>query len=239
MVGLNGYETTTQMIIFPLRKLFYALLLITAVFALLNGLLGLEHFLNDGEDMRQTYVFLDLDTEANLPTWFTTVLLFCSSLCAALIAALRRHASAPLWPYWWAVSGIFLYLSVDEATQLHESWGNIHPAIAQLDGVFHYSWVVPALALVALSALIFAKFFFSLPQRTQRLLLLASAVYLLGAIGMEMLKAYMLTVWETGEGTVTGVLVIVEESLEQIGASLFLVTFLAYLKSLTPSVKLT
>jgi hypothetical protein len=59
---------------------------------------------------------LSLEGEGNIPTWFTTVQFFLVGVGALLIAwASERSRLA------WAVTGLaFLFLSMDEAAQLHE-----------------------------------------------------------------------------------------------------------------------
>ncbi len=65
----------------------------------------------------------DLDAEANIPTWYATVLLFSVALCASLIFFVERARviQRSLWRYFWlAFSAIYLFISLDEAARLHE-----------------------------------------------------------------------------------------------------------------------
>lgn len=214
------------------RRVLFVLLAITAVFALINGLLGLNQYLTGEADWGLLHNLFDLNLEATIPTWFATVVLFCSSLALAAIARTKWRVRDAFRYYWWALSLIFLYLSVDEAAQIHERWDDNFEVIDNLPGFFFYGWVVPGLILVGLSALVFARFFFHLPRATKTYLVIAAFSYVGGAIGMEMLGGYVLDT--RGSGVATGLIVIAEESFEQVGAIVFLVAFLGYLQNTPP-----
>lgn len=64
----------------------------------------------------------NLDLEANIPTWFATLLLFATSLTSYLIYALehKKNSGTALSSFWLAFSCIFCFLSLDEASGLHE-----------------------------------------------------------------------------------------------------------------------
>ena len=212
------------------RQLLFFLLATTALFALVNGLLGLQQYLTGEVNRGILYNLFDLNIEATIPTWFTTIVLFCSSLTLAAVARTKQRERDAFRYYWWALSLIFLYLSVDEAAQIHEHWDDNLEVIDNLPGFFYYGWVVPGMILVGISALVFARFFFHLGRATQTYLLIGAVTYVGGAIGMEMIGGYVLDT--QGPGVVTGLIVIAEESLEQVGAILFLVAFLDYFQNL-------
>lgn len=220
------------MITLPLRRSLLTLLAITLAIALINGLFGVDQYVGGSDNTGRLYAFFDLNSESNFPTWFSAALLLGSGLVAAAIAYLKSQLRAPLRWYWWGVSATFFYLSVDEAAQVHENWGDITPTIDNLGGAFYFGWVVPGTALVALFLILFAGFIAQLPRRALVNFTLAGTTYLVGAIGMEMLGAYVLT--SRGSGVITGLVVIAEESLEQIGAILFLYALLDYLRAFTP-----
>lgn len=73
---------------------------------------------------------VDLDREANWATWFNSTMHLCTALGAALVAWLTH--SRALTPVqrrsalgWLAASAIFLYLSMDDAAQLHETFAAV------------------------------------------------------------------------------------------------------------------
>src|SRR5688572_24749726 len=130
--------------------------------------------------------FFDLNRERNLPTWYQGLALL---LCAVLlwgIAGARARAGASGVRHWRGLAVIFVYLSCDELFKWHER--TVEPLRAWLnltDGFLLYTWVVPAVVLVALVAALYARFFFRLPPDARRLFACAAALYVGGALGME------------------------------------------------------
>ena len=170
--------------------------------------------------------FLSLSYERNLPTWYASGLLLC---CALALAAIARHAAltgAPRRRHWWGLAAAFLYLSMDESVGLHEhlsDWVHLH-------GVLYFSWVVPAGVAVLALALAYLPFLAHLPVRPRRQFLVAGALYVTGALGMELPLGYW-TELHGNDNLVYALIDLVEESLELLGASLFLAALVEYLEA--------
>ena len=64
----------------------------------------------------------DLDAEANIPTWFSTILLFCVSLTSLFIYIFGRNIEilASGQSFWLGFSAVYCFLSLDEAARIHE-----------------------------------------------------------------------------------------------------------------------
>ncbi len=64
----------------------------------------------------------DMDQESTIPTWFSTVLLFAVSVSTYFIYILgRENKEYSVWPsFWLAFSIVYCFLSMDEASILHE-----------------------------------------------------------------------------------------------------------------------
>lgn len=154
-----------------------------------------------------------LSYEQNLPTWYSSMLLFCSGL-----AVWQRRAHAPSHRLHWRGLALGLMAaSIDESVELHERLGGL----VGTSGILYFDWVIPAGLVVAVVAILYLPFLRSLPRDTGRRFLLAAAVYLGGALLMELPLGY----WTEGHGTDNlGYALIdwVEECLEICGASLFL-----------------
>lgn len=172
---------------------------------------------------------LDLDHEANLPSWFTSLLLAANAGLLVLITlatAARRAGSRVL--YWGGLAFIFFLLSFDETAAIHER--SITPLRTALDltGVLYYSWVIPAAICVAIFCLTYASFLFSLPRRTAGLFILAGATYVGGALGLELVGgAYVSAV---GLDFSYAMITSTEEALELFGLTIFLFALLDYLR---------
>jgi hypothetical protein len=97
--------------VIPVRKLFFLLVSI-AVFLLLM------HFCS-GKAPSTLHDRFDLDAEANIPTWYSTVLLFAISMSSLLIYRLSP-ADRPSRDFWLVFSFAYGYFSLDEAARFHE-----------------------------------------------------------------------------------------------------------------------
>lgn len=125
--------------------------------------------------MRQIF---DVDEEDSFPTWFSAfLLLFTSVTCGALArrASQEGHVNAVSWT---ALGIGFLLLSIDEIAGMHET-------INSMD--LPFSWTVPGAILAAFSGGLFVPFLLRLPRGIATRFVLGGAVYLGGALGVEVL----------------------------------------------------
>ena len=129
-----------------------------------------------------------------------------------------------------ALSLIFVYLSLDEISDLHGLWRQFTlPDSYRLPGTTdpNYAWVVPGLVLVVALAITFRRFVLELPARTQRLVVLAGAIYIGGAIGAELVGG--LIVNATWNNTAFLIVSALEEVGEMLGIALFIYALLLHL----------
>ena len=128
-----------------------------------------------------------VDSEQSLPTLFSVLLLLaCAGVLRATSVAARR-AGAGGDRQWKLLSWIFVYLACDDAFELHERLIDPVREGLGLSGILYYAWVVPAAVAVLLVAALFARFVWNLPRTIRRLVILAGALYVGGAIGFELL----------------------------------------------------
>lgn len=174
---------------------------------------------------------LDVDREASIPAWFSaSVLLICSVLLAAITSARKRTGDQYV-PHWGGLSIIFALLSLDESISIHELFNEPVRVLWDLGGPLHFAWVVPGGAFVVILVLAYGRFVFHLPAKSRRLVIAAGALYLSGALGLEMVGGN----WTDFFGMQNWgyqVIATVEELLEMSGAILFLYTLMQYLPHL-------
>lgn len=176
-----------------------------------------------------------LGREANIPAWFSTILLLASAMLLGVIACAKAVQRQPFRHRWLALSLIFIYLSVDEAAMLHEEIGGV---LADLfpNSIFVHGWFIFGGCLVVLFAAIYWRFFLSLPLATRRLILMAAITFVGGAIGIEVLALP----YENGRVADYGfaLLVALEEFMEMAGIVLFIYALLDYVYATVHSVQL-
>lgn len=168
--------------------------------------------------------YLSLSGEANVPTWFSSsVLLVC-----ALVAGAIARARPPQHRHWWGIAVMLAYMSLDEAVQIHEHLGDHFGT----SGVLYYDWVIPAVAFLAVLAVIYLPFVRRLAPQTRNRLLLAAAIYLAGAVVMELPLGWFTQHY--GDDTLGYALIDwVEETLEMIGAVFALVALVQHQRANT------
>ncbi|NUP07610.1 MAG: hypothetical protein HOW73_16300 [Polyangiaceae bacterium] len=156
-----------------------------------------------------------LSWEANIPTWYAaTLALACATLLA--ISGADAKARGERAASWWLLTAGFFYIAMDEVSQLHEL-----AAFFDLRGVLYFSWIIPAAVVVALVGLSLIPFLRSLEAATRIRFLVAGAIYVGGAVAMELPLGW----WTDHYGVDTlGYALIdwAEESMELVGLTLFL-----------------
>lgn len=173
--------------------------------------------------------FFNLDSERNIPTYFSALLLGFGGALLGLCGthhALRRDPAARRWI---VLAWIFVFLSLDEVISIHEHLGRMLRDAMNLSQWVHFVWPFPAIVLVALLYLAYRPWFAALDRATRRRIVIAAAVYLTGAVGMELVSG----VYWAGTGHYTVDLVYasittLEETLELLGMLLFVRVLLDY-----------
>ena len=172
----------------------------------------------------------NVSQEQNIPTLFSVLLLISCSVLLSLIFYLHRKQVAGLKMYWATLATGFVYMAIDEFTQLHENVGILFlPLIGDHShGFLYYSWVVPAFALIIFLASFFSNFLFNLPKTTSVSFIIAGTIYLTGLLGIEMLGGYYHEL-HGNENLTYSLISTLEESLEMLGLILFIRALLDYL----------
>jgi hypothetical protein len=166
-----------------------------------------------------------MDWERNLPTFAATLLLLSCGILTALQPVLRG-GDRPGDDAWRTLAVLFVLLSVDEAFQLHEPIGIAVKARFDADWIPMFAWVLPYGALLLVLAAVFLPWFLRLDRPSKMRFAIAAALYVSGALGMELVSSAYFESLDPGRATfrtLTGCLLsTVEESLEFIGTGVFL-----------------
>ena len=172
----------------------------------------------------------DVNREQNIPTLFSVLLLVTCSILLGLNFYLHRKQEAGLKMYWATLAIGFVFMAIDEFTELHENVGILFkPLIGSYShGLFYYSWVVPACALIIFLAVFYSSFLFKLPKTTRINFIIAAIIYITGLIGIEMLGGHYHEL-HGRENLTYSLISTLEESLEMLGLILFIRALLDYL----------
>ncbi|MEL6496334.1 MAG: hypothetical protein AAFQ41_14610 [Cyanobacteria bacterium J06623_7] len=201
-------------------------------------------WLNDSFDIQSKYdieslpQYFNFDKEANFPSVYSALTLaFCSYLLA-IIASFHQAKQSPWAKNWKWLSIIFIGLAIDEICSIHEVSIPILRTVIDSGGWLYFPWILPASILVIIFLFSFRKFIFNLPPKTRTLFVLAGAIYLAGAIGMEAVGGYIADT----PGLYLHAYAIaatIEELLEMLGIIIFIHALLAYIQSQLSNLHLT
>jgi len=215
------------------KRVFWLLIGAIAVQLALNLVSILAEFKMDPDKGKGLVSLFSMDHERSVPTMFSSVLLLIAATVLMLIAKAERIEKRSARP-WFALAGIFLFLSVDEFASIHERLISPTRDLLNASGLFYSAWVIPYGVLLLVFVLSFRGFLNRLSTTVRSLILLAGALYVFGAIGFESLGGWH---FETVEKRTVeyAVLYTCEEVLEMVGVSIFLYSLLVYLSGRTES----
>lgn len=135
----------------------------------------------------------DLNGEANIPAWYSSVLWLAGAFYATRLFVEYRETGLFRFPafYWLALALCATLLSLDESAGFHEAIGPVVEEFlhgrANIPGL--YGWEKAAIPVVVLAGIANVPFLLRLPVRTALGCILAGAIFLSGAIGMESVGA--------------------------------------------------
>ena len=157
---------------------------------------------------------LDVDQEQSLSTWFQVLVL---AFCGAALWACGSHETSQRRKRDWRVWAVILAgMSMDEQVGLHERMRVPLQLLGSFHAFQHYSWVVFGLPVAVLAMLVAGRFVFELPPDVRIRFLGATAVYLIGAIGLEVAAGAWM-VMGLPRDAVYAILPTTEELLEMLG----------------------
>ncbi len=191
----------------------YCLILLLASLGLIAIHSGLYVYNYQVEELPWLLLQLfDLDEENNIPTWFSSFLLF---NCSVVLYVSAHGVNNKFRLQWFLLAVGFFILAIDEVAGIHESFNSS----------IEMNWAIVGGGLVAVIGIIFIPFLMSLERRLAALFLLSGSIFVGGAIGVELLAEDM-----DVDTLVYTFSTAIEEGLEMIGALLFLAVNLSEMK---------
>ncbi len=213
------------------QKVTKFLLLVIGLLILFNlGERVIVRWLNATNGSQVNSLYFNFDRESNFPTLYSALALGFSSYLLAIITLIKKSQNARYAKHWKALSIIFIFLAIDEICSIHEvSIPFLRHAI-NAKGILYFTWVVPAFILLIVFLVIFRKFIFSLPLKIKVLFIASGAVYVSGALGMELIGGYIADTYGFNN-TFYGIVSSIEEILEMLGIVIFIHGLLTYIQS--------
>lgn len=181
----------------------------------------------DGFVVNMLYHFFDVSRESNIPSLFSTLILFIATVLLFFISSSIGRLSGTR-KYWLLLAAIFLFVTIDEAASIHEQFNKYGSSVREESGYLHYTWVIPYGIFAVAVGIFFIRFLLTLPVKTRTLFVVAGAMYAGSAIGFELLEGNIVATY--GVPTVEDKLFCAaEEFLEMFGICIFIYALLNYI----------
>jgi len=179
-----------------------------------------------GNEHGEIWWYFDLNMEQNIPTWYSSsMLLLCSLLLAAIAVSAKRSGYGL---YWKGLFFVLLFMSIDEATAIHEKVAFALRELLNTNSFLYYAWVLPYGTLVLLFGILYLTFLRDLPGQTRRLFIAASILFVGGALGGDVVEGYYDTL--LGPSNLATVIAVhIEETLEMLGEVVFFYALLLHI----------
>lgn len=221
-------------IVFKPGKVSRLFLLATTFLTLIHSILLVFFFHVDSPRIVELMKWFDLDIEKNIPSFYSSFLLFLSSVLFYSILLLKPREQKERFDYertcWFGLSVIFLFLSIDEAFQIHENIGDMVENYIEATGFLYFPWVLPYTLGVMILAVVYTKFMFvAVDKRTAARFILSGVLYLSGAIGFDMLGGREAEL-HGYDSVAYCILYTVEEFLEMLGVVTLIDALLRYIE---------
>ena len=225
------------------RTLYAAIVAMTAASAV-----GAAIELCGGPGLGSLGRILSVDAESSIPNWYSALALAVAAGLLAVIAteARRRRDRDAL--AWVSLCAIFALLSLDEIAAVHETAGARLGELVHAGGWFTFAWVIPALVLVPAVGATFLPFLSRLATRRRRQFVTAGAIFVTGALVMEMIGGKALsrfpktTFYSPDQMMISPAYAVcfhIEEFCEMMGIAMFIAALVEHLAELPGSSGLT
>jgi len=204
------------------------MLIIIAVLAFMHlTQMGLYYYIDD-TNVFDWIKLIDFDYEGNLPSLYSAAAIL---FCALLLAVISLHKKQHQQPYfaWLGLCLIFIFLALDEGASIHEKIGDLTETYYESSGYFYYEWLISYLVLLTIFVVSYVRFLFTLPKEIAIQFVMAGTLFVLGAVGFEMLGAQEADMNNTNTITYS-VFYTIEELLEMTAIVVFAHALLKYIQ---------
>ncbi len=208
------------------------------LFLLLAHIMGVVSRLYLGHGYAYGLVPLfDFGAEKNIPTLYSSFAIIIASMLLLVITLMHKKQGTS-WLPWAGLAVIFLFLSIDEIASIHERLGGPVRETLDTSGLLYFAWVIPYGVALGIFVIAYLKFLIDLPRKTMVLFVASGSIFVLGAIGFELLGGRHFELYGR-ENIMYSVYYTCEEFLEMLGIAVFIYTLLSYITDQFTSLTLT
>jgi hypothetical protein len=166
--------------------------------------------------------YFDVGRESNFPTYISSVNLLIAAVLCCLIYLFSRFQHAFASRYWILLAAIFVFLSIDEATMIHERFEGLRGFFPEWQVVpSRHSWLFAGVAVALILGGSMLPFLFALPRKLAISFVVGGALFAFGVIGMEFVGSLMLNHGFSPDGPAYQIRRLLEEACEMFGIVIF------------------
>lgn len=211
-----------------------------------------------GSDSAAVRRLFNMTREDGIGSWFMVLQTTLTALVLALIACIEKQRAAAWSPAvigWSLLALFFLYLSADDSSKIHERMGTLFDSRGRDSAVGQwfpsYGWQVVMLPLFAAAGTAMVLFLWQqFRDRYSRLILLLAPAVMATAVGIDFVEGlesdhplnvntWISETFDYGPKAVRHFAKVVEETLEMLSISLFLMLFIGQLfASMAPQISI-
>jgi len=204
-------------------RILLSIILIMLFFSILSSIIKILQI--DNRVLKIFYLF-NFNGESNIPTYYSGITLFFSSLLLFVIAINYKNTNQ--FYYWLGLSMIFVLISFDELSQIHERISYILQHQLNTSGILFFAWIIPYGISILIIGVFYIKFLFGLPRETKRLFILSAIIFIGPVLLLEMIEGYFVDIY--GYETILHYsATTLEELLEMIGVAVLIYALLDYI----------
>lgn len=198
-------------ILIDLKKVVKVLLMLFMLLLLFHFFVYAVKKITGHNHMYGFYPMFNFNLESNIPTLFSTLLLFISTFLFYFTYLINNKKKDRL--YWIVLTLIFLYLSVDESCQIHEM---IRALIGDKK-----KWMYLAFFICSAAGVAFFRFWMRLDRRVRYVFLVSAVLYISGILILDEV-AQMYYESDSKSDWIFYLLITAEESSEMLGLILLI-----------------
>lgn len=217
------------MVILDRKRIIKLLSCIAIILIIIHSIILFIYFTVGDEDKFDYIRMFDLDMERNVPTLFSSLLMFISAFLFYVLSRYSQIKENSQRIFWLGLSIVFTFLAVDESTKIHEQLGDFTENFVSATGYLHYPWVLSYGILVFIMGIFYIRFFWRMERKVFVSFMLSAFIFLSGAIGFELLGANESSLHST-DTILYSVYYTIEETLEMFGVIYLIHILLSLIK---------
>ena len=178
------------------------------------------------------YEWFNMGSEDSIPS---LIILFQWVIIVVLLStiALIKISKKESYIFWIFLTLVFLFLTFDEGLSIHEKLINTSASWTSTKNLLYLAWIIPYTVGTFIFVLISAWFLIKLNRRTRYLFIFSGIVFLIGAIGFELVENHYYYGFLTKrfiKRVAFQLSVMFGEAFEMFGLSIFIYSLIDFIK---------